>query len=81
MLEVGIIALVALVVIGPERLPGVARTVGLLLGRAQRYANDVKADIRRELDLEEIRRIKATFYDAANSVEQSVNRISNSPRC
>lgn len=47
--ELIVIAIVALVVIGPERLPKVARTAGLLLGRLQRYVNDVKADIKREM--------------------------------
>ena len=65
----------ALIVIGPERLPRVARTVGALLGRAQRYVNDVKADIQREVDLEELKNIRSTFEDAAKSVEQSVGQV------
>ena len=73
--ELIVIALVALIVIGPERLPRVARTVGALLGRAQRYVNDVKADIQREVDLEELKSLKSTFEDAAKSVEQSVNQV------
>ena len=73
--ELIVIALVALIVIGPERLPRVARTVGALLGRAQRYVNDVKADIQREVDLEELKNLKSTFEDAANSVEQSVTQV------
>ena len=72
--ELIVIALVALIVIGPERLPRVARTLGALLGRAQRYVNDVKADIQREVDLGELKNIKSTFEDAAKSVEQSVNQ-------
>ena len=72
--ELIVIALVALIVIGPERLPRVARTLGALLGRAQRYVNDVKADIQREVDLDELKDIKSTFQDAATSVEQSVNQ-------
>jgi sec-independent protein translocase protein TatB len=72
--EMMVIAVVALVVIGPERMPGVARTVGALLGRAQRYVNQVKADIQSEVDLEEINRIKSTFYDAAKSIEDSVSQ-------
>jgi sec-independent protein translocase protein TatB len=55
-------------------LPGVARTAGALFGRVQRYANQLKADIQSEVDMEEFKRIKATFYDAAKSVEQSVNQ-------
>ncbi|MBI5912633.1 MAG: twin-arginine translocase subunit TatB [Betaproteobacteria bacterium] len=72
--ELIVIALVALIVIGPERLPRVARTLGALLGRAQRYVNDVKADIQREVDLDELKNIRSTFQDAAKSVEQSVNQ-------
>jgi sec-independent protein translocase protein TatB len=73
--ELIVIALVALIVIGPERLPRVARTVGALLGRAQRYVNDVKADIQREVDLDELKDLKSTFQDAAKSVEQSINQV------
>jgi sec-independent protein translocase protein TatB len=73
--ELIVIALVALIVIGPERLPRVARTLGALLGRAQRYVNDVKADIQREVDLDELKNISATFQDAAKSVEQSVGQV------
>ncbi len=73
--EMMVIALVALIVIGPERLPRVARTLGALLGRAQRYVNDVKADIQREVDLDELKNIKSTFQDAAKSVEQSVSQV------
>lgn len=72
--ELVVIAVVALVVIGPERLPGVARTVGALLGRAQRYVGELKTDIQNEADLEEFERIKSTFYDAAKSIEHSVSQ-------
>ena len=67
-----VIAVVALVVIGPERLPKVARTLGHLFGRLQRYVNDVKADISREMELDELRKFKDQFEDAARSVESSV---------
>jgi sec-independent protein translocase protein TatB len=73
--EMLVIAVVGLVVIGPERMPGVARTAGALFGRAQRYINKLKAEIESEVDLEEIKRIKATFYDAAKSVEHSVSQV------
>jgi sec-independent protein translocase protein TatB len=72
--ELVVIALVALIVIGPERLPRVARTVGALLGRAQRYVNDVKADIQREVNLDELKSIQSSFQEAAKSVEQSVTQ-------
>lgn len=67
-----VIAVVALVVIGPERLPSVARTLGHLFGRLQRYVNDVKADISREMELEELKKFKDQFQEAAQSVETSV---------
>jgi sec-independent protein translocase protein TatB len=71
--ELMVIAVVALIVIGPERLPRVARTMGHLFGRLQRYVNDVKADINREMELEELRKFKTTFEDAARDFESSVN--------
>ncbi len=71
--ELMVIAVVALIVIGPERLPKVARTLGHLAGRLQRYVNDVKADINREIELDELRKFKSSFEDAAREVEQSVH--------
>ena len=71
--EIMVIAVVALVVIGPERLPRVARTVGTLLGRAQRYVNDVKAEVNREMELEELRKLQTQMQDAARSIEQQVS--------
>ena len=72
--ELFVIALVALIVIGPERLPKVARTLGHLFGRMQRYVNDVKADIAREMELDELRKLQASVEDAARSIEQTVNK-------
>jgi len=72
--EILVIAVVALIVIGPERLPKVARTVGILLGRMQRYVNDVKADISREMELEELRKLQTEVKDAAQSFEASVSK-------
>jgi len=72
--EIVVIAVVALIVIGPERLPKVARTLGHLFGRMQRYVNDVKADISREMELDELRKLQATVQDAAHAIEQSVNK-------
>ena len=71
--ELMVIAVVALIVIGPERLPRVARTMGHLFGRLQRYVNDVKADINREIELDELRKFKSTFEDAARGFESSVS--------
>ena len=72
--EMMVIAVVALIVIGPERLPKVARTLGHLFGRMQRYVNDVKTDISREMELDELRKLQANVQDAARSIEQSVNK-------
>jgi len=70
--EILVIAVVALIVIGPERLPKVARTLGHLFGRMQRYVNDVKTDISREMELDELRKLQATMQETASSIEQSV---------
>ncbi|MGH8660590.1 MAG: Sec-independent protein translocase protein TatB [Burkholderiales bacterium] len=72
--ELLVIAIVALIVIGPERLPGVARTLGHLFGRMQRYVNDVKADISREMELEELKKMQSSMEDAARSMRDSVER-------
>jgi sec-independent protein translocase protein TatB len=70
--KLALIGAVALIVIGPEKLPRVARTVGTLLGKAQRYVNDVKAEVNRSMDLDELRRMKDSVQDAARDVEQSI---------
>jgi sec-independent protein translocase protein TatB len=70
--ELMVIAVVALVVIGPERLPRVARTAGLLLGRLQRYVSDVKADINREMQLDELKNLQQQVSDQVTSLESSV---------
>lgn len=71
--ELMVIAIVALVVIGPERLPKVARTVGLLFGRLQRYVNDVKADVSRELQLDELKKMQADMQESARTIERSIS--------
>lgn len=71
--ELFVIAIVALVVIGPERLPKVARTAGHLLGRLQRYVNDVKSDINREMQLDELKKLQADVQESARSIERSVS--------
>ena len=63
--EIVVIAVVALIVIGPERLPKAARTLGHLFGRLQRYVNDVKADINREMELDELRKLQKEVQTAA----------------
>ncbi|MBP0594656.1 Sec-independent protein translocase subunit TatB [Paraburkholderia sp. LEh10] len=70
--KMALIGVVALVVLGPERLPRVARTAGALFGRAQRYINDVKAEVTREIELDELRRMKTEFASAAQNVESSI---------
>jgi len=72
--EILVIAVVALIVIGPERLPKVARTLGHLFGRMQRYVNDVKSDISREMQLNELRALQNSMQDAARSIEQTVSK-------
>jgi sec-independent protein translocase protein TatB len=72
--ELMVIAVVALIVIGPERLPKVARTLGMLFGRMQRYVNDVKADINREMALDDLRKLQSSIQDTARTIEQSMNQ-------
>jgi sec-independent protein translocase protein TatB len=75
--KIALIGAVALVVIGPEKLPRVARTVGHLLGKAQRYVADVKAEVNRSIELDELKKMKSEFEGAARDVEQTVNREMN----
>jgi sec-independent protein translocase protein TatB len=70
--ELMVIGIVALVVLGPERLPRVARTAGHLLGRFQRYVAEVKADINREIELADLKKLQTSIEDAARSIETSV---------
>jgi len=69
--EFFVIALVALIVIGPERLPKVARTLGHLFGRMQRYVSEVKSEIDREVKLDEVRKLQEQFREAAKSAEHT----------
>jgi sec-independent protein translocase protein TatB len=71
--KLALIGAVALIVIGPEKLPRVARTVGTLLGKAQRYVNDVKAEVNRSMELDELRKMKTTVEEAAREVEHSIH--------
>lgn len=73
--ELMVIMVVALVVIGPERLPKVARTLGHLWGRAQRYINGVKADIERDMAVEEFRQLQQKVQAEAGALEQSVKQV------
>ena len=71
--ELVVIGVVALVVIGPERLPKVARTAGHLFSRFQRYISNVKADIAREMELDELRKFKSEFEESARSIHNSIH--------
>ena len=73
-----IIAVVALIVLGPEKLPKVARTLGHLLGRARSYANQVKQDIDREMQMDELKKLQQAAQDAAKSFETAVNETGRS---
>ena len=70
--ELVVIGIVALIVVGPERLPKVARTAGALLGRMQRYVNGVKADIHREIQLDELKKLQADIQESARNFERSM---------
>ncbi len=78
--ELMLVGLVALIVIGPERLPKLAKTVGHLLGRAQRYVNDVKGDIQREVELDELRKMKDDMESAARSMQSSMQQTESKLR-
>lgn len=76
--EILLIAVVALVVIGPERLPGVARNVGRFIGRLQRYVHDIKSDFNREVELEEIRRLQHEMETTVQSMQESMRAVESS---
>ena len=70
--KMALIGAVALIVIGPEKLPRVARTVGTLLGKAQRYVSDVKAEVNRSMELDELKKMKDSVENAARDVQNSI---------
>lgn len=72
--ELVLIALVALVVLGPERLPRVARTVGALLGRLQRYVNEVKTEVRREMEIEDLKKLQSQVVEQMREVEDTLHK-------
>ena len=78
--KMALIGAVALIVIGPEKLPRVARTVGTLLGKAQRYVADVKAEVNRSIELEELQKMKSQFETAARDVHETVHKEFNETR-
>lgn len=73
--ELGVIGVVALVVLGPERMPKVARTVGEWIGKAQRYVNEVKSDINREMELAELKKLQEEAKSAAQSLQSSMQGL------
>ena len=75
--KIALIGAVALIVIGPEKLPRVARTVGALIGKAQRYVADVKAEVNRSIELEELQKMKKQFETAASDIQNTVQREVN----
>lgn len=80
MLDIGftellLIAGVALVVVGPQRLPVLTRTIGTLLGRAQRYVSDVKNDIQRQMEVEELKKVQETVRDISQTIESGVGEV------
>jgi sec-independent protein translocase protein TatB len=75
--EMMVCAIVALVVIGPEKLPRVARTLGHLFGRLQRYVSQVKSDIHREMEAADLGKVKTEFEDAARAFKSEVETKAN----
>lgn len=75
--KIAVIGVVALLVIGPEKLPRVARTVGNLLGRAQRYVADVKAEVNRSIELEELQKMKSSVESAASDLQSSIHNVTS----
>ena len=71
--KLALIGAVALIVIGPEKLPRVARTVGVLLGKAQRYVSQVQSEVNRSMELEELKKVKTGIEEAARNVETAVH--------
>ena len=70
--KIALIGAVALIVIGPEKLPRLASTIGTLLGKAQRYVADVKLEVSRSMELDELKKMKETVEGAARDVENSI---------
>jgi sec-independent protein translocase protein TatB len=75
--KIALIGAVALIVIGPDKLPRLARTIGALLGKAQRYVADVKAEVNRSIDLDELRKMKDSVETAARDVETAVHETTS----
>ena len=78
--ELALIAVVAMIVIGPERLPKVARTAGALLGRMQRYVNSVKSEVEREMQFEDLKKLQQEIQAQSKQVENSILAPSATPQ-
>src|SRR5689334_7047206 len=76
--ELMMIGAVALVVLGPERLPRVARAFGEMLGKAQRYVSQVRADFQREIELADLKRLQEEAQKATASIDSSFKQVANS---
>jgi sec-independent protein translocase protein TatB len=73
--KLALIAVVALVVVGPERLPKVARMAGNLFGRAQRYMADVKSEVNRQMEIEELKKFREESAAVLKDVENSISSV------
>lgn len=76
--ELVVIAIVALIVIGPEKLPKVARTLGALAGRLQRYVTNVKSDIEREMQFEDLQKLQQEIKQGVDQVQSAAKTVENS---
>jgi sec-independent protein translocase protein TatB len=76
--ELVVIAIVALIVIGPEKLPKVARTLGLLVGRLQRYVANVKSDIEREMQFEDLQKLQQEIKQGVEEIQTGAREVENS---
>ena len=75
--KLAIVGGIALIVIGPDKLPGLAKTLGALLGRARRYVADVKEEVNRSMDLDALKKMKEAVEDAGKEVENSIQTTSS----
>ena len=71
--KLAVIGVIALIVIGPEKLPKVARMAGTLYGRAQRYLSDVKSEVSREIELDELRNLQKEVQETAQGVHEDIH--------
>ena len=76
--KIALIAVVALVVVGPERLPRVARTAGNLFGRAQRYMNEVRSEVTRQMEQEDLKKMKEAATEAFRGVQEGMKELDTS---